>query len=44
MVEIHDVKLIDLSQKTFETQHFMDCQTNRRSEAAKVCLYMHVYE
>lgn len=36
MVEIQDVKLLDLSVKTFEPQQFVEYQSNRRQEAAKV--------
>ena len=36
MVEIQDVKLMDLSLKTFEPQQFVEAQGNRRLEATKV--------
>jgi hypothetical protein len=33
---VQDVKLLDLSLKTFEPTQFVECQSNRRNDAAKV--------
>lgn len=33
---MQDVKLLDLSLKTFEPTQFVECQSNRRNDAAKV--------
>jgi hypothetical protein len=36
---LQDVKLMDLSLKTFEPQQFVEAQGTRRGEATKVCMH-----